>query len=323
MKRRNFLRSASAVGAVTMLPQVEVFGWLGSKKNLPLLEDIGLQLFSVPLLLEKDFSQGIRFLAEMGYRKLELYGPYPFSADSANERWKTLAPRLGFSGSGFFGHTASDLKSIVDEYQITIPSIHTDLDTLENNLEDLAKASETINFDYVILPALPADKRTSMEDYKRTSDLFNKIGKKATELGIKFAYHNHGYGLSELEGQIPMQYIIEHTDKDWVYFEMDLFWTTAGRADPLDYLEKYPGRYHLMHIKDMKEKRTFSGDGGDPSQWMEMFPLMCSAGDGILALDNIIPKAMESGVIHFIVEQDMVPQPEIALKKSIDYLRSM
>ncbi|MGI9546275.1 MAG: sugar phosphate isomerase/epimerase family protein [Flavobacteriaceae bacterium] len=323
MKRRRFLRSTGTLAAASVLPQMEVLGWLGTKNKPLLLKDIGLQLFSVPLLMEKDFTQGIGMLAEMGFRKLELYGPYTFSASSAKERWKSLAPRLGFSGSGFYGHSVTDLKSIIDQHGMSIPALHTDLETLENHMEDLAKASETLNFDYVILPALPAENRKNMDDYKRTADLFNAIGRRASELGIKFAYHNHGYGLNETEGQIPLQYLIEHTEKDWVYFEMDLFWTTAGGADPLDYLSKYPGRYKLMHVKDMTEQRRFSGDGGDPSQWMELFPVMCSAGDGVLDLEAIIPAAIESGVKHFIVEQDMVKQPEIALQKSIDYLSSI
>jgi sugar phosphate isomerase/epimerase len=117
-----------------------------------------------------------------------------------------------------------------------------------------------------------------------------------------------------------MQYLIEHTDPNWVSFEMDLFWTTAGGANPMEYLENYPGRYQLMHVKDMKEDRRFSGDGGDPSQWMELFPMMCSAGEGVLPLDKIIPSALKSGVKHFIVEQDMVAQPQIALRQSLDFL---
>ncbi len=319
MKRRKFLGSTAALAAASALP-TEVFAWLGTKNKPLMLKDIGLQLFSVPLLMEKDFARGVQMLAEMGFRKLELYGPYPFSANSAKERWESLAPRLGFSGSGFYGQSVANLKSIIDEHNISIPAIHTDLVTLENHIEDLAKASKTLNYEYVVLPALPAENRKNMDDYKRTADLFNKIGKRAVELGIKFAYHNHGYGLNETDGQIPLQYLMENTEKDWVYFEMDLFWTTAGGADPLEYLSKYPGRYKLMHVKDMMEKRRFSGDGGDPSQWMELFPVMCSAGDGVLPLKEIIPAAKESGVEHFIVEQDMVAKPEIALQRSIDYL---
>jgi sugar phosphate isomerase/epimerase len=88
-------------------------------------------------------------------------------------------------------------------------------------------------------------------------------------------------------------------------------------------LEKHKNRYHLMHIKDMKKKMHFSGHGGDPKQWIELFPNMTTAGNGVLDLKSILVKAKENGVIHFIVEQDMVDEPQKALKSSFDYLASL
>ena len=322
MRRRTFVKTTAIASSISLLPG-SVLANDHMKKKTGLISDIGIQLFSVPAQLETDFSKTIQMLANMGYTKLELFGPYPFSAASAKERWKSLAPQLGFSGSGYFGNDILELKNITEDYGFTIPAIHTDLDTLENNMKELADAAKILGFEYVVLPALPEERRSSMEAYKNTAELFNKIGKNALDHGIKFAYHNHGYGLVETNGLIPLQYLIEQTDPEWVFMEMDLFWTTAGRADPLEYLDKYPGRYRLMHVKDMKEKKTFSGDGGDPSQWMELFPLMCSAGEGIIEIDQIIPKAIESGVEHFIVEQDLVKEPQTVLIKSIDYLESL
>jgi sugar phosphate isomerase/epimerase len=78
-----------------------------------------------------------------------------------------------------------------------------------------------------------------------------------------------------------------------------------------------------MHVKDMSKMMRFSGDGGNPSQWIELFPYMTTAGNGVLDLKKILTKAKESGVDHFIVEQDMVAEPEVALKKSIDYLKTL
>ena len=155
------------------------------------------------------------------------------------------------------------------------------------------------------------------------AELFNKFGAEAKNLGIKFAYHNHGYGLSPMEGQIPLELIFANTDPALVFFEMDLFWTTAGGADPVALLKKYSGRYRLMHVKDMSKKVHFSGDGGDPKQWIELFGFMTTAGNGVLDLKSILTTAKENGVKHFIVEQDMVDNPEKALKSSYDYLASL
>jgi RecQ family ATP-dependent DNA helicase len=90
----------------------------------------------------------------------------------------------------------------------------------------------------------------------------------------------------------------------------------------LPYLSKYPNRYKMLHIKDMKEKKQFAGDGGGMGDWMPMFSLMASAGDGVLDLKGIVKKAKEVGVEHFFVEQDLVANPLVALKRSSAFLTS-
>jgi len=256
----------------------------------------------------------------MGYKELEIYGPFPFSAPEAIERWKSITPSLGFSGSGYFGLSPKEFKNIVSENGMVISSIHTDLYTLEKNMNELGDAGRLLGSQYVVLPAIPADKRKNLDDYKKMADAFNTIGEQAKKAGVKFAYHNHGYGLQEVDGQIPLNLILERTDPKLVFFEMDLFWTVAGGADPVTYLKSFPGRYRMMHVKNMKEKKRFSGDGGDSKEWIELFPYMTTADAGVLDLKSIIAQAQKSGVEHFFVEQDMVANPEIALKKSIDYL---
>ncbi|MEM7371182.1 MAG: sugar phosphate isomerase/epimerase [Bacteroidota bacterium] len=292
-------------------------------QSSPLIQNLGIQLFSLPKLLESDVRSSIQMLGEMGYTELELYGPYPFSAETNKNNWAALTPMLGFSGSGYFGHPVSEFQSILEDYNMKIPSIHTDLDTLQDHMGKLGEAGDMLGFTYVGLPAIPDDKRVTLDDYKRIADDFNKIGEEAQKNELKFAYHNHGYGLQELDGEIPLNVILDRTQADLVFFEMDIYWTSAGRANPIDYLNAYPGRYHLMHLKDMKEKVHFSGDGGDASQWIALFPFMASAGDGVLDLSGIIAAARQSGVKHFLVEQDMVDQPEIALNRSAQFLTSL
>jgi sugar phosphate isomerase/epimerase len=288
-----------------------------------LLNRVGIQLFSVPKLLEKDFRSTIKMLSQMGYKELELYGPYTFSAPEAIERWKSVTPSLGFSGSGYFGLTAQQVKETLKETGMSTPAMHTDFITLQKNMDALGEAGHLLGFEYVGLPLIPPENRKSLEDYKRTADIFNNIGEQARKVGLKFSYHNHGYGLNEIDGQIPLKLILEKTDPKLVYLEMDLFWTVAGGADPVEYLKNYPDRYRLMHVKNMKEKKRFSGDGGDSNQWIELFPYMATAGEGVLDLKTIIVQAQKSGVKHFFVEQDMVVNPEVELKKSLDYIRSL
>ncbi|MBT8210491.1 MAG: sugar phosphate isomerase/epimerase [Eudoraea sp.] len=321
MNRKTFLQnSALAMAGGMILPQLSIAGDLSSSKKL---KNIGLQLFSLPLSLENDFEGTLSMIAAMGFKEIEIYGPYPFSAKSAKTRWREITPMLGFSGSGFFGLQKERFKAVFEANDLRIPAMHTDLDTLENHLESLADAANFLGVKYVILPAIPEERRKNLDDYKVIADSFNTIGWNARKLGVKFAYHNHGYGLSEMEGEIPFELLMERTDPKAVYLEMDLFWTVAGRADPIAYLKKYKNRYRLLHVKDMAQLQHFAGDGGDPAQWIALFPNMTSAGSGVLDLPNILAIARKSGVKHFFIEQDMVKQPEVALKTSLDYLSTL
>jgi sugar phosphate isomerase/epimerase len=317
MKRRDFIQAGSALTAATFMNFKLTDG------EIPALQNIGIQLFSLPKLLESDFAKAIKILSIIGYREIEMFGPFPFSTEAAKRRWSQVTPALGFSGSGYFGYSADEVKDIFSQNNMRVPAVHTDYETLQTNMEGLAKASSTLGFEYVVLPAIPEEKRKTLDDYKRVADDFNKIGESARKHNLKFAYHNHGYGFKELEGKIPVDMLLDLTDPKNVFLEMDIYWTVAGGVDPVNYLKKYKSRYHLMHVKDMKEKKTFSGDGGTSDQWIEMFPYMTTAGSGALDLKKIVAEAQSSGVKHFFVEQDLVANPEVALRKSFDYLNSL
>ncbi|NND32635.1 MAG: sugar phosphate isomerase/epimerase [Saprospiraceae bacterium] len=309
--RRNFIKNALTPLAINKLT-----GMLEFDK----IKNIGIQLFSLPKLLEDDFLMTIKMLAKIGYTELEFFGPYSFSHPAAHEGWKVITPMLGFSGSGYFGKDIQEIKMILDDHDMTSPSAHTDLNTLIHHMDQMAEAAHILGHQYVILPAIPDDRRQSLDDYSRIAETFNQIGENAKKAGIKFTYHNHGYGIKPWGEVSPLEIIFNETDPELVFFEMDIYWTAAGGADPVSWLRKYGSRYRLLHIKDMKPRKEFSGDGNDAPQWIELFPFMTSAGDGDLGVEEIVETAQSTGVEHFIVEQDMVVNPERALARSFDFL---
>ena len=316
MNRRQFLFRSSGMLAATALTVEVATAGANIKK-------VGVQFFSVPKLLEKDFGQTLAFLAGLGYAEVEFYGPYSFSAPEAVAAWSAVTPKLGFAGSGFFGLSAQQARALLNEHGLSAPSMHTDLLTLQTRMGQLSEAAHVLGATYVTLPSIPEQKRKSLDDYARMADNFNAIGEQARRHGVKFAYHNHGYGLHEMQGQVPLKMVLQRTDPKLVFFEMDIYWTTAGGADPVKYLQEYGSRYKMIHMKDMKQLERFAGDGGDPGQWMQLFPYMTSVGDGVLDIKAIVSQAHASGVEHFFVEQDMVANPEVALRRSADFLMKL
>ncbi len=294
-----------------------------SDKHFTQLERIGLQLFSIPALLDEDFAGTMAMLAMLGYKEIEFFGPYEFSVQSEREHWAPIGVQLGMRGSGYYGLTAKQVRDVLDHNGMTSPSMQTDLESLRTRMSELAEASHIVGHRYVILPSLRPEHRTSLDAYKRSADMFNEIGAQAVRHGIRFAYHNHGYGFTEIDGQIPIHVLLERTDPALVDLQMDIYWTTVGGADPIALLKRYPNRYRLLHIKDMSKPVRFSGDGGDPSQWIEMFPYMADAGDGIFDLTEILSQALKSGVQHFLVERDLAPNASVMLANSFMHLNGL
>jgi sugar phosphate isomerase/epimerase len=116
-----------------------------------------------------------------------MYGPYDFSDERNKKSWAAVTPALGFSGSGFFGRSASQVKSVMDRHGLKVPSLHTDIYTLQTGMGKLAEAAHTLGSTYVTLPSLPAEMRKNLDDYKRAADLFNKIGQDALRHGSALA----------------------------------------------------------------------------------------------------------------------------------------
>lgn len=314
LNRREFIRSGSAAF---------VAGWMLKKGIVAgtTLPAVGVQLFSLPKLMEQDVAGTLKMLAKIGFKEIEFYGPFDFSAAGDKDRWKAVTPSLGFSGSGFYGHPVKDIRKMLDDNGLSAPSIHTGLFTLKENMGRMAEELQSLGTKYVILPSAPT--QTSLDDYRKQAEEFNGYGSSAARYGLTFAYHNHGNGLKPMEGKIPMELILENTDPAKVKMQMDIYWTTAAGVDAQQWLVKHKGRYISMHVKDMVKKVQFSGDGGDSTQWIELFPFMTDAGSGVLDLPAIISTAKQNGVDHFIVERDLAPEPQEALSKGFKYLSTL
>ena len=169
--------------------------------------------------------------------------------------------------------------------------------------------------------AVPAGRARTPDDYRRVADELNAIGRRAKALGFKVLYHNHGEGLAPANGRVPARELFDRLDPEVVALEMDVFWTVAAGADPVELLDAYPRLHRLMHVKDMTRQARFTR-GGDMQDVMSLFPFMTTAGAGVLDLPRILGHAKRNGVEHFYVEQDLAADPPKQLGASIRYLRA-
>ena len=53
--------------------------------------------------------------------------------------------------------------------------------------------------------------------------------------------------------ELMLDYMLQHTNPEYVFFQMDVYWVVRGQNSPVDYFNKYPGRFTMLHIKDHRE----------------------------------------------------------------------
>lgn len=315
MNRRSFIqKSGLAVTAGILAPHL-------SFPNSPeSVQNLGLGLFTVPKSLGTDLIGTLKMISDVGYKELEFFGPYDYSVDSVKKSWEQMAGMMGLSGSGYFGKNPKELRSILDDLGLSAPSIHVDLETLQQNMGLLAEAAHIMGHKDVGIAMIPQELRPDLDGYKKVAEAFNQIGESAKSNGLSFFYHNHGYGHKELEGEIPFQLILDRTDSDLVKMEMDVFWFASAGADMISYIKNNPGRFELFHLKDMSEQKTFANGGEDMQDIMGMFPYLTDAGNGVLNLCEIVAEAQKNGGKHFFVEKDLTTTPQETLEGSFNFL---
>jgi sugar phosphate isomerase/epimerase len=279
VSRRGFLGAAAASVAAMAIPKVAES--LGPSPQSPLFnspQPIGLQLYTVRDLMQKDVKYTLQQVAGVGYREVEFAGLFDKNA-------KTVAKWLG-------------------ENKLTSPSSHIPLDRLKNSLPAVVDECQTLGNEIIVCPWIDESIRKSADDWKRIGADLNKIGDQLSRMGLRFAYHNHDFEFKKFpSGEMGYDILLNDCDPKLVKMEMDLYWITKGGQDPLAYFAKWPGRFPLVHVKDM------AGSGE-----------IVDVGKGKIDWNRIFAKRREAGIEHFFVENDNPKSPIEDIKVSYDYL---
>jgi sugar phosphate isomerase/epimerase len=186
---------------------------------------IGLQLYSIRSVLAKDYAEGIRQVAEMGFSHVEC-------AFDANR-------------------PALMLKETLDSAGLGIHSLHASLEQFRNQLEQILAYTRILDCQYLVMPFLKPEERT-VAHFHETALRLNAAGRRALELGIKVCYHNHSFEFQSLPNKTRgIDLLLGETDPRYVQVELDTYWVKHGGEDPVAWIKKLAGRLPLLHVKDM------------------------------------------------------------------------
>lgn len=210
-----------------------------------------------------------------------------------------------------------EYKRLCDERGLRIPSMGVGYEFLRDSMESVITRAKIYGVKYIMVAWIPHKVgEFDIEDAKMAAEDFNAFGKALAAEGLTFCYHAHGYEFQPHESGTLLDYLMANTNPEYVSFEMDIFWIHFGGGDPVTLLRKYPDRWKLMHVKDMKNgiERTLRGLT-DPE-------FDVTLGTGQVDVEGSIRAALEIGVAHYFIEDESSRIIE-QIPQSIEYLRKL
>lgn len=231
--RREFIQQASLLSAGLMIKPALLLPKLHKK--------VGLQLYTVREQIAKDVPGVLAKVAQAGYTNVE--------------------PNGYTRKDKFWGMDAKAFKAILDANNLITTSGLYGIDIGgEKDLDDLKHFADVANIlgeKYVVIPWIFEEYRKTADDYKLLADKMNKAGEATKAVGVHLAYHNHNFEFTDMGGgKNGYELLLSNTDPALVKMEMDIYWIVRGGADPVELFKQHPGRFSLLHVKDMDKSNN-------------------------------------------------------------------
>lgn len=297
--RRKFIKQSSAVGLSSLFLGSHLLSCKESTSSAAegavqkaidkgfSIDQFGIQLWTVRDFMNEDPQGTLKALGQYGYKQIE-----SFQGDQGV----------------FWGMDPADFKNYLADHDMKCISAHCDsnyaLDVSKRDeFKKLVDDAASIGIEYLINPYLGGLK--TIDEFKTVTAQFNELGEIAKASGVRYAYHNHHYSFTQIDGIYPQDIMMSESDADLVDFEMDFYWVVTAKEDPVAWLKKYPGRFTLCHIKDRYEPAKVAEI--EKEEKVEGFwPLnvSCVLGEGQINFDEILEVADEQGMKKWLVEQE-------------------
>ncbi len=218
--------------------------------------------------------------------------------------------------SNLFGKTAAELRALLDERGMRCSSLGVGFGDLNDKLETVVQNAKTLGVEFVRIGSVPHKGPMDLALAKKTIEDFNRFGQKLKDNGLTFCYHNHGFEFEPYEGETYFDYIVKNTNPDLVFFEMDVVWMHLPGQDPAAMLKKYPKRFKLIHLKDLKIGVPPSKAGSTPNENCVVL------GTGQINYPAILKAAKKSAIKYYYIEDENLGAMQ-QVPQSLVYLKSL
>ena len=275
--RRDFLLQSGAMAIGTILLPSFMLAPNTKERNL------GVQLYTFRKEMDADALGTLKQIASIGIKKIE-------TARSDKGHYYGLKP--------------GEMKKACNDLGMKLVSGHVHLDDNWQRTMDEAVISGQ---EYLICSTMPSEGQT-VDNYKRVAEKFNEAGEACKKMGLKFGYHNHEYEFESENGEVLYDVLLNNTASDLVHMEIDLGWVVVAGKDPIDYFNRFQGRFPLWHLKDMNFKKKESTEFGK----------------GGVDIARILKNQEASGLKHIFIEQEEYAMNAFdSMKHNMNYMKKL
>jgi len=228
--------------------------------------------------------------------------------------------KLGFTmveGGSTYGMPMDRYLQVLRERGLRTTSMLAGYERFRDSSDAIIAQAKALGARYVGIAWIPHQAPFKESDARKAITDFNVFGRKMKDAGLQFVYHNHGYEGHKLGDATLLDLIIRETDPELVKFEMDVLWTWLPGFDPVALIAKYPGRFKLMHIKDMKPGIPRGSLTGLLPEDQQIAP-----GEGQVPWAALMKAAERDGFEYYYIE-DETPEPLLGVPKTITFFERL
>lgn len=211
---------------------------------------------------------------------------------------------------GTHGCTSAEMRAALERFGLRAVSSHVALATLRSELDDAISFALDIGNDTLVMPYLtPGQRPGDAAGWIALGESLGEIGRACRERGLRLLYHNHDFEMTELDGRLAIDWLLEAAGEGQLGFEPDIAWMVRGGADPVELLERHAGRCSRVHVKDLAAPGQNVAEQG----W-------AAVGRGTLAWGRYLRAARAAGAEWFVVEHDQPLDAPRTLRDSFEFL---
>jgi sugar phosphate isomerase/epimerase len=262
---------------------------VAARQRLPV--PMGLEIYSLRGEARRDLPGTLALIRQFGFKEVE--------------------------GGEFYGHSAAQFRKLLDENGLKLTSMMAAYDRLNSDINSVADDAHTLGTEYVVCSTVPHRKKLTAEDCAQATGSLNRFGEHLAKAGLRCCYHIHGIEFGKSPDGTLFDTLANGTNPRFANFEMDIFWIVFAYQDPVKLLHRYPGRFPLMHVKDIRKGTTLGGSPGDVREEASV-PL----GTGLVDIPAVLRAARETGVRHYYIEDEAVDAAR-QIPASLRYLESV